>query len=277
MPRLPRPPRAAALAAALLLLLLAAASPAAADLTYEESRQRRAGTLNGTGTGAALPLNAPPLARTATGFQPEGLHLTPWGADGGGGGTVAVLFSWQTGEGRVAAAAAPPPPHDPAAVAATVELGFAAGNYERTVLGGPDSSLVYNHTYIEAAGGRAYASPILHHVLVGALPPGRRAFYRVGNAADGWSAEYAFTVPGAPATSISIGVFGDIGQTANSTATLAAMEAHGTSALLTVGDLSCVVHYYFLSVSASVVIYFLLIFFLTRAAGSPPAGTPTTT
>jgi hypothetical protein len=252
MPRHPPAPRGAALAAA-LVLLAAAAPPAFADLTWEETQEALAGALKGAGMGRSMPLDAPPLARVAAGFEPEGVHLTPWGADGGADGAVAVLFSWQTGAARTAPAAAPPPPYDPAAVAAVVELGFAPGAYERSLEGGPGASLVYNYSYRAEAGGVAYASPIIHHVLVGALPPGRRTFYRVGNDADGWSREFAFTVPGAPAAAIRLGVFGDIGQTLNSTATLAVMEALDTSAVLTVGDLSYVV---------VVVVVFVLFFFI---------------
>ncbi|PRW60148.1 Purple acid phosphatase 15 [Chlorella sorokiniana] len=39
-----------------------------------------------------LPLDKPPLARTAVGWEPEGVHLTLWGSD-------SVLVSWQTGAG----------------------------------------------------------------------------------------------------------------------------------------------------------------------------------
>lgn len=52
-------------------------------------------------------------ARKVKGFEPEGLHLTPWQQTERG---WSILVSWQTGEARRGKTKHPPKPHDPSTV-----------------------------------------------------------------------------------------------------------------------------------------------------------------
>lgn len=98
--------------------------------------------------------------------------------------------------------------------------------------------MVYNYVYLPHDGGKAYSSPILHHVLVAGLTQGHQYYYRVGNDKDGWSDEFSFTMPSSNANSIRIAVMGDVGQTYNTSITLANILTHNASFLLNMGDLT---------------------------------------
>ncbi|KAL4422377.1 hypothetical protein ABPG75_008574 [Micractinium tetrahymenae] len=175
-----------------------------------------------------LPLDEPPLARTVSGFDPEGIHLTQW-ADGG------ILVSWQTGEPLLAGNADPPQPYDPATVRSAVRWGTESGNLTEQTQ--QDHRLVYTYVYGPEAGNTTYQSPILHHVLLRDLEPDTEYFYSVGDEANGWSEELSFrTLGDARAYPLRIGVIGDLGETANSTQTLEGLEATEPDIVLLVGD-----------------------------------------
>lgn len=70
------------------------------------------------------------------------------------------------------------------------------------------------------------------------LSPGQTYYYIVGNDNDGWSPESSFTVMDPTATSIRIGVWGDIGQTANSSATFDALMGRNPQLIINCGDFS---------------------------------------
>ncbi|KAL4419216.1 hypothetical protein ABPG77_010658 [Micractinium sp. CCAP 211/92] len=177
-----------------------------------------------------LPLDEPPLARTVSGFEPEGIHLTQW-ADGG------TLVSWQTGEPLLASNADPPQPYDPATVRSVVRWGTVRGNL--TEREEQDHQLVYTYVYGPEAGNTTYQSPILHHVLLHDLEPDTRYFYSVGDDEHGWSEELSFRTLGtAGAYPLRIGVIGDLGETANSTQTLEGLDAEEPDIVLLVGDFS---------------------------------------
>ncbi|PSC73849.1 purple acid phosphatase 15-like [Micractinium conductrix] len=235
--------QAAPLLAALLLvtLLLGRSAPAGA------AARELLLSVEPNGTQASIPLDPaanpvvtdyaldePPVARTAVGWDPEGVHLTLWSGD-------AVLVSWQTGEPRVGPTAAPPPPHDPAEVAGLVRWGTEAGKLAGTA--GNATDTVYSYSYGEAAGGQAYRSPILHHVLLSGLAPGQTYFYSVGGVLRNGSAapegrELSFRMPAAPPAPLSLGVIGDPGQTHNTSTTLEHLAASQPDVVLVLGDLS---------------------------------------
>ncbi len=183
-------------------------------------------------------------ARTATGWEPEGVHLTLWGPD-------AVLVSWQTGgewaghvggksvdgqgqwqpclttyvhppfaEARTGPTSDPPAPYNAAEVEGLVRYGTAPGQLSKTTSDGRD--IVYSYAYGEAAGSMTYHSPILHHVLLTGLQPGQQYWYRVGGRLANGSAapdgrEWSFRLPAGPPAELRIGVLGDPGETARRT------------------------------------------------------------
>ncbi|PSC76955.1 purple acid phosphatase 15 isoform X2 [Micractinium conductrix] len=174
-----------------------------------------------------LPLDEEPLARTVSGFQPEGVHLTQWTTD-------SVLVSWQTGEPLLGGAASPaPPPHDPAAVPSVVRWGTKRGELKQRTEG--DAGVVYTYTYGQDHGNATYHSPILHHVILSGLRPGTPYFYSVGCEEHGWSEVLAFSTL-RPAFPLRLGFVGDVGQTANSSATLAKLTSSKPDAVVVVGD-----------------------------------------
>ncbi|KAL4420451.1 hypothetical protein ABPG75_010107 [Micractinium tetrahymenae] len=177
-----------------------------------------------------LPIDEPPLARTVEGFEPEGIHLTQWTA-------TSVLVSWQTGAPLQGSGLAQPEPYDPASVQSLVRWGTLSGQLDQTAEG--NSSLVYTYEYWAnlTANGEdyVYRSPILHHVVLDSLEPGATYFYSVGDEAHGWSEELNFTTP-ASGFPLRLGIIGDLGQTANSTATLAKLTASNPDLVLLVGD-----------------------------------------
>ncbi|PRW44351.1 purple acid phosphatase 23 isoform X1 [Chlorella sorokiniana] len=183
-----------------------------------------------------MPLNEPPLVRTVTGFQPEGIHLTQWTSD-------QMLVSWQTGEPLMGSTADAPKPYDPKTVKSVVRWGTRSGNYTQQTEG--DDSLVYTYVYPQnltlnqRPAGEVYHSPILHHVLLDlkGLEPGTTVFYNVGDEAHGWSEELSFTTlrRGFP---MRLGMVGDMGQTANSSATLNKLKASDPDVVVIVGDFS---------------------------------------
>ncbi|EFN56155.1 hypothetical protein CHLNCDRAFT_144837 [Chlorella variabilis] len=149
-------------------------------------------------------------ARTVTGFQPEGVHLTQWTAS-------SILVSWQTG------------------VAAYVKLGTAPGRYHKTAKG--KHSLVYRYVYGPDAGNTTYQSPILHHVLLRGLKPGKTYFYVVGNEDQGWSQEFNFTTL-RQEFPIRLGLVGDLGQTSNTSTTLQQLVGSKPDMVVLTGDFS---------------------------------------
>lgn len=73
-----------------------------------------------------------------------------------------------------------------------------------------------------------YTSPYIHHVLLTGLQLGTPYFYRVGGPACGFSATFNVTTHpgvGTNVTPLRFAIIGDLGQTNNSNATLAHMEA----------------------------------------------------
>lgn len=111
------------------------------------------------------------------GFAPEGIHAAPWQQTRDG---WTLRISWQTGDAKLGGSASPPQPYNPRQVAATVRYDFAPGVLNLSTTG--NSSLVYSCKYDKGCGGSTYQSPIIHHVLVRALPPSATVHYSVGEA-----------------------------------------------------------------------------------------------
>ena len=175
-----------------------------------------------------LPLDRPPLARPAGAgpADPHQIHLSLASGSGGGG----VWVSWATGDGSVGSGrAAPPRPPSPPPkkLASVVQFGPAPDRLDRTATG---ASEAYTQAY---PGGRDYTSPRLHHVHLSAEQlkgGGPTIFYRVGDPAPGgaWSRVISFTPPSAGGVGtypLRLGVLGDLGQTHNSSTTLAHLTA----------------------------------------------------
>ena len=127
-----------------------------------------------------------------------------------------------------------PAPYNPSSVDAYVKYGVAPSTYNSTVKG--QNSVVYNQIYGPNSGNLTYQSPILHHVLLTGLVPGRKYFYVVGNDVNGWSPESSFTMFPSSSPSIRIGVWGDIGQTANSSTTFDNVVSHSPDIILNMAD-----------------------------------------
>lgn len=183
---------------------------------------------------ADLPMDEPPLARTAVGWEPEGIHLTLWTSH-------TILVSWQTGEPRTGPTANPPEPHTASEVVGRVRFGTSAGRYSETASGGVDT--VYRYSYDETAGGTTYQSPILHHVLLKGLQPGQTYHYSVGGAHPNGtstpdSAEFSFRMLGGLPRELRVGVIGDPGQTYNTSRVLQQLADSKPDVVVMLGDLS---------------------------------------
>lgn len=68
------------------------------------------------------------------------------------------------------------------------------------------------------------------------LAPATTYYYVVGNDNDGWSTEKSFTTIAPNATTLRIGVWGDIGQTDNSSATFNALAARNPQVIINTAD-----------------------------------------
>ena len=127
-----------------------------------------------------------------------------------------------------------PAPYDPKMVPAIVKYGTSSGKYNATVTG--QNSVVYNQIYGPKSGNLTYQSPIIHHVLLTGLVDDATYYYIVGNDMYGWSAEKSFKMYNRAATTIRVGVWGDIGDTANSSATLDSLAARNPDIILSMAD-----------------------------------------
>ena len=127
-----------------------------------------------------------------------------------------------------------PAPYDPSSVQAMVKYGYHSGDYKYFNFG--RYPRVYNQIYGASSGNMTYQSPIFHHVLLVDLTPGRTVYYIVGNDKDGWSNERSFPVFDDSKTSTRIAVWGDIGQTSNSSLTLDALAARNPDLILNLAD-----------------------------------------
>ena len=169
-----------------------------------------------------------------TGFQPEGVHISPFGQ-----GTM--LISWSTGAPMKAPTPTPPTPYNASSVAAYVIYGATSGEYTHIVKGSHSNTYTYKYDDIYVDGvkdatGYSYASPIIHHVLLGGLALATTYYYVVGNPKDGFSDEMSFMTADPKSTMLRIGVFGDLGDTLNSSNTLASVMNYNADLILNTGD-----------------------------------------
>ena len=124
--------------------------------------------------------------------------------------------------------------------------------YARADGAGPSfSAPSLSHGSFSCYSAGTYLSGALHRATMGPLDPGVPYSYSVGDPERGWSTAFNFTAPLAPGTGASaapytLAVVGDLGQTADSADTLAAIVSRGlggpapgaVQSVLNVGDLS---------------------------------------
>eukprot|EP00667_Euglena_gracilis_P011568 EG_transcript_11834 len=149
--------------------------------------------------------------------EPTQIHLSPVNADGS-----AITVSWVTQTEN----------------SSVVHLGTESGVYREFRDGEVPERYIYSSKY-----QGPYVSPLLHHLTVSGLQPATLYFYRCGapTPTGGYSAEFAFRTPPAPAAnaSVSFAIVGDIGQTEHSKYNVEDMLADGRlTALVILGDLS---------------------------------------
>ena len=115
------------------------------------------------------------------------------------------------------------------AATSTVEYGTTSGEYDSTAEG---TSTTYTYG--------SYESGLIHHVTLSGLLPKTKYFYRVGDAATGYSDEANFTSGNVgPHYPYVIGAFADIGESANAEATVAhLLENSDIDAFVLNGDIS---------------------------------------
>jgi hypothetical protein len=213
--------------AAFGLLVLLPAALAAVTLVPEEQPQQSFPYSLPPGQNATndLSLDEPPLARTVSGFEPEGINLILWGP-------TSMLVSWSNGEPLIGNNTDPPLPYNTTAVRSVVRWGTEPGKLNKETE--QDHRVVYEYFYGPEQGDTTYQSPILHHVLLRDLKPGATIYYSVGDEEHGWSEEASFKVPGG--YPIRVGVVGDLGETANSTQTVAGLIDAQPDVIVNVGD-----------------------------------------
>lgn len=153
-----------------------------------------------------------------------------------------MLVSFQTGEPRVGPTLSPPKRHLPKKLPrqhvryshTDAELRDAS----KVKIAASHHSLTYTYAYGPEQGDTVYRSPVLHHVLLGKLTPGARYHYQVGSDQTGWSRIFSFVQPDPKATRFRIGVAGDLGQTLNTTSTLASLLSQQVDGYFFLGDFS---------------------------------------
>ena len=96
-----------------------------------------------------------------------------------------------------------------------VEYGTVSGTYDSSATG-TNASYTYSSSY---------TSGLIHHTTLKGLVPRTVYYYRVGDAATGYSDEASFVVPGVgPTYPFVVGSFADIGESANALSTLSHLE-----------------------------------------------------
>ena len=85
-----------------------------------------------------------------------------------------------------------------------------------------------------------YSSPLLHHTILDKLEPDTEYYYQCGDPTYGLSSVYSFMtapVPG-PDYPLVLGVVADVGQTANSSATIQHLADNEPKYVTLIGDLT---------------------------------------
>lgn len=183
-----------------------------------------------------IPLSDPLLAPPKEEMEPQQIHISLWN-------DTTMLISWAQGNGMVyPASKAPDTRYNTSGVTGVVWYGTSSSKLGEKATCEP---ITYTYRYGAAAGtldgeGTVYHSPLLFHVLLAGLVPGQSYSYRVGSGGR-WSKAFAFTQPraaGKDAYPFRLGIMGDVGQTWNSSRTLAGIASFAPDILLLVGDLT---------------------------------------
>ena len=200
-----------------------------------------------THEGSALTASAATLAAVVAFVGGCGVlaYMVAQGGAGGAGGAapfagpsqIATRFGASPATELVVSWAA-----DARCAAASVAFGQSADALDRSV-----AAALFSYSAPAAFGSNAsYASPALFAATLSGLQVSRPVFYRVGaDACGGWSATLsASTAPDAGVAGAAFAIIGDLGQTVNSSTTLASILARSAAApapfaaTLLIGDLS---------------------------------------
>ncbi|KAL3151075.1 hypothetical protein ABBQ38_012945 [Trebouxia sp. C0009 RCD-2024] len=184
-----------------------------------------------------LPFSDPRLQRTASGLEPEQIHLT-YVSD------TEIVVSWATGEGNLTMS-----PVDPdhftkqSGPSSTVSWGTQPGVYTDNLTANAATITFYNQIYsfVNANPNYNYSSPLFHHVVLSELEPNTTYYYKVGEPTFGESQEFNFTSPpevGNTSYPFVLGVIADPGLTANTTVTVEHLVRDNPHVWTLIGDFS---------------------------------------
>lgn len=168
--------------------------------------------------------------RMQTYNEAEQVHLQYWGEG-------AILVSWVTDAAEYGPHTSPRPPAHPALVRYWPEN----NHHTPATMKARAERYFYTHTF---AGAWNYTSPTIHHALLRGLEPTQRYHYQVSRRHGSrtvWRAPLTFTVPpavGDPSKELVLGLMADVGQTYNSSDTMAHMLEDAPDVVVHVGDIS---------------------------------------
>jgi hypothetical protein len=168
------------------------------------------------------------LRRKATGFEPDQIHLTYWGAPS------KMLVSFASSNGVVVMGKPAPPPN------ATAEP-IAQWGASAKALANNASCVTVTYVQDQYALKKSpgYVSPYLSHCLMSGLPAGSTVFYRVGwPDYDDWSEVFNFTTFKQSSNfPLKVGVMADLGLSYNASATVNEVTEDKPEVVLNIGDL----------------------------------------
>ncbi|CAI0561077.1 unnamed protein product [Linum tenue] len=222
--------------ASLLLLILLCVSPSA----IHAGGDRIPSTLDGPfepvtvpfdlslrGNAVDLPDTDPRVVRRVNGFEPEQISVSL------SANHDSVWISWVTGEFQIGYNIKP---LDPTTVGSIVRYGKHRYPLRHEAKG---KSLVYSQLY-PFEGLQNYTSGIIHHARLTGLRPDTMYYYRCGDPSIGAMSDiYSFrTMPASGPKSYprKIAIFGDLGLTYNTTATISHVKSNNPDLVVLVGD-----------------------------------------
>ncbi|CAL1412032.1 unnamed protein product [Linum trigynum] len=222
--------------ASLLLLILLCVSPSA----IHAGGDRIPSTMDGPfepvtvpfdlslrGNAVDLPDTDPRVVRRVNGFEPEQISVSL------SANHDSVWISWVTGEFQIGYDIKP---LDPTTVGSIVRYGKHRYPLRHEVKG---KSLVYSQLY-PFEGLQNYTSGIIHHARLTGLRPDTMYYYRCGDPSIGAMSDiYSFrTMPASGPKSYprKIAIFGDLGLTYNTTATISHVKSNNPDLVVLVGD-----------------------------------------
>mmetsp|Transcript_35078 Transcript_35078/g.105782 ORF Transcript_35078/g.105782 Transcript_35078/m.105782 type:complete len:462 (+) Transcript_35078:31-1416(+) len=146
----------------------------------------------------------------------EQVHL----AQAGPAGMASITVSWLSNKSKTS----------------TVKYGTSSGSYPHSASGDEGESYSFQSAYIT----ELYTSGLIHHVTLYDLAPNTKYYYVAGSTEGGFSAEFSFSTvgPSVQPEPFSFAVMGDLGQTGNSSKTVAHILDGTYTYAMIVGDLS---------------------------------------